>query len=254
MKDLHLEQAQIIGNTCIAPDIFSMNLAAPGVAAEARPGQFVMVYLGKADMLLPRPISLCDICPASGTIRLVYQVVGAGTKVMSEMCPEQNVQLFGPLGNGFWPESSSRVALVGGGIGTPPLLPLAKSLSAAGVSVDVYLGFRSTPILVEEFRAVANNVFISTEDGSVGHHGYITEALREQNVTYDEIFACGPKPLLRALADFAAEKSIPCQVSVEERMACGVGTCVGCVVKVGETYVRVCAEGPVFDSTEVDLS
>jgi dihydroorotate dehydrogenase electron transfer subunit len=299
----HLAQAKILSNESIAPEIFSMLLHAPEIAESARAGQFVMVYLDRGEMLLPRPISICD-ADSAGTVELVYQVVGKGTAAMSQLKQGAQIKILAPLGNGFnigdlsqqasrrledeisreeekcgagrapsvdglslqasrrledennfvgaGRENKKRVAIIGGGIGTPPLFFLAKTLAQHGIEFDIFLGFRDTPILIEKFQKIAREkIFIATENGSVGHHGRVTEifALREKN--YDEIFSCGPEPLLRSVADFAREKNTPCQVSMEERMACGLGTCVGCVVKVADEYVRVCCEGPVFFASEV---
>jgi dihydroorotate dehydrogenase electron transfer subunit len=212
-----------------------------------------MVYLERGDLLLPRPISICDADTAAGAIELVYQVVGKGTAALAEMSPGQNVKILGPLGNGFG-ISNCHAAIVGGGIGVPPLYFLAKMLAKCGSSADIFLGFRDTPILIDKFRELASplngEVHIATESGNVGQRGYVTEILATQNEKctekYTEIFTCGPAPMLRVVAEISLVAKIPCQVSVEERMACGLGTCVGCVVKVGENYVRVCTDGPVF--------
>lgn len=256
---MHLENARIEKNIAISQGIYSMDLSAPSIAKEARAGQFVMFFLDSPEMLLPRPISLCDANAIAGTINIVYQVVGAGTKRMSEMKEGRVVQLTGPLGNGFLAKGKdnkrfSRVALVGGGMGSPPLYFLAKTLATRGTYADIFLGFRSEPILLERFETVADRLVIATEEGSYWHRGRITEFLHTQGRGYDEIMACGPMPLLRALAEYSKEENISCQVCIEERMACGIGTCVGCVVKAGDTYVRVCCEGPVFYSDEVNLN
>ena len=236
-----------------------MTLTAPSITEKAKPGQFAMVYLEKGELLLPRPISFCDVNLSRGTLTLVYQVVGSGTKALSRMQPWQMLRLLGPLGNGFLVKGRenvrfSRVALVGGGIGIPPLHLLAKVLATRGTYVDAYLGFRNFPILIDRFRHLSDRLFITTEDGSFGHKGNITEILESQHRGYDEILACGPKPMLAAIAEHAKRQNIPCQVCLEERMACGLGACVGCVVKVGDEYVRVCSEGPVFYGDEVDLN
>jgi len=264
---------QIVSNDQIAPDIFSMTVSAPDIAASVLPGQFAMIYLPNGELLLPRPISICDA--SGGQLRFVYHVVGAGTKVMSRFNPGEPVQILAPLGRGFFTKISgqktcacivddcgcpmsggartplSKVALVGGGIGTPPLLFLAKTLKSQGSQVDAYLGFRNNPILTSEFETTADNLHIATDDGSTGHKGTILEVIQAQNAPYDEILACGPRPMLNALARYATSRNIPCQISTEERMACGLGTCVGCVLKVSGTYQRICIEGPVFYSDDI---
>ena len=251
MKLLH---TQILTNTQIAPDIFSMTVHTPEIAATVYPGQFSMIYLENGELLLPRPISICDT--SDENLRFVYQVVGKGTEAMAKLQKGENVKILAPLGKGFFTGQDARtplknVALVGGGIGTPPLLLLAKALKMQGTKMDTYLGFRNNPILIEDFESVVNNLHIATEDGSVGHKGNILEVLQSQNQDYDEILACGPRPMLDALANYAHSKSIPCQLSMEERMACGLGTCVGCVLKVSGTYLKICTEGPVFYSDNI---
>jgi len=249
-------QAQIVSNNEIAPDIYCMIVNMPEIAKTTQAGQFVMVYLKNGELLLPRPISICNVDENRSTISLVYQVVGKGTKIMSNMRMNKTIKLLGPLGKGFYTGKHARtpmkkVALVGGGIGTPPLLLLAKTLNAQGAVVDAYLGFRNQPILVDEFTKTVDNLQIATDSGSVGHHGNILEVLQSSGEKYDEILSCGPRPMLNALANYANSTNTPCQLSMEERMACGLGTCVGCVLKVHGTYTRICTEGPVFYSDEV---
>jgi dihydroorotate dehydrogenase electron transfer subunit len=253
MKEMYLQQASVVANEGIAPDIFSMKLYAPDIAKTALAGQFVMVYLDRGEMPLPRPISICDTDTQTGIIELVYQVIGKGTRVMSEIKAGADIRLLAPLGNGFkLAQDIKCAAIVGGGIGVPPLFFLAKTFAESGVEFDVFLGFRTSPILVERFQEVTKHgVFVATEDGSAGHHGRVTDILQARNEKYGGFFACGPVPMLRALAEYAKRSDTPCWVSMEERMACGLGTCVGCVVKAGESYVRICSEGPVFNSNEV---
>ncbi|MCL2048004.1 MAG: dihydroorotate dehydrogenase electron transfer subunit [Defluviitaleaceae bacterium] len=248
MREMQLTKTLIFSNEEIAYNIFSMTLHAPEIAQKAVAGQFVMLYLDRGELLLPRPISICDTDLTAGTIELMYYIAGKGTAQLSKLGKGEEIQILAPLGNGFTlAPDSSRVAIVGGGIGIPPLFFLAKTLARSGVEFDVFLGFRSTPILVEKFKAITKgNIYISTEDGSVGHHGRVDEILYALNESYAQIFSCGPVPMLRAIAKLAKHAATPCQVSMEERMACGLGTCVGCVVKVGGSYVRVCCEGPVF--------
>ncbi|MCL2356245.1 MAG: dihydroorotate dehydrogenase electron transfer subunit [Defluviitaleaceae bacterium] len=279
MKEKIFISARVRNNRQIAPKVLSLVVHAPEIAQTARPGQFVMVYIERGDLLLPRPISICDTDTDAGTVALVYMVAGKGTAVMSELFPGCNVKILGPLGNGYQlresdtasrecvapdntsPASAVRVAhhpaLVGGGVGAPPLYFLAKTLIAEqNVTPNIFLGFRDVPILEYEFRDLVEphggEVFIATESGrNESHRGYVTELLAARGGNASEIFTCGPEPMLRAVAKFAREKKIPCVVSVEERMACGLGTCVGCVVQIGGNYVRVCTEGPVFRAEEI---
>jgi len=254
---MKLLNAQVISNQSLAPDTFSMKVCAPEIAKNVHPGQFAMIYLTNGELLLPRPISFSDV--DRDTVTFVYQIVGAGTRVMSNINSGENVKILGPLGKGFFIGSSSRtsqkkVAIVGGGIGVAPLVILAKSLVLQGAQVDAYLGFRNNPTLTEIFESYANNTFISTEDGTIGHKGNILEVVKSQNIQYDEILACGPRPMLDALAEYTSSKNIPCQLSMEERMACGIGTCVGCVLKINKSYLRICTEGPVFYSDSISHS
>jgi len=249
---MKLQQVKILENKQIATDIFSMTVEKDKlwVDIEFNPGQFAMIYLNTGELLLPRPISICDA--TSNTLHFVYQVVGAGTQIMSAVQPGEQIKILAPLGKGFKVDIQGRkIAIVGGGIGTPPLLFLAKALKSQDAEVDAYLGFRKEPILSKEFETTTDRLLIATESGDIGHRGNILEVLQSQSIQYDEIMACGPRPMLDALSKFAASQNIPCQVSMEERMACGIGTCVGCVLQVKGTYLRICTEGPVFYSNEV---
>jgi len=256
MNPKHYESAKIESHTS-AHGIHRMCLHVPKIAKDAKPGQFVMVYLDNGEHLLPRPISLYDVDKSKGTITLVYAIAGAGTKTMSEWPQGQIIQILGPLGNGFDLENfkaGEYVALVGGGIGAAPLFYLAKELNRMGVLFDVYLGFRqNTPQLIKCFETLAQNIIVGTEDDSGYNKGYVTEFLPEENPTYISILSCGPTPMLKALSAYADAKNIPCQVSVEERMACGLGACKGCVVKTMVGYQLCCLSGPVFDSKEVNF-
>jgi len=200
--------------------------------------------------LLGRPISLYDVDEAAGTISLDYLVAGAGTEIISKWQLGHEIKILGPLGNGFDIKNLSKVALVGGGIGVAPLYYLAKELFKTGVAIDVYLGFRQeVPKLIRCFENLVDNITVATEVGGQ-NKGYVTDFLPAVPV-YDHILSCGPIPMLRALARYAHSYNIPCQVSVEERMACGLGACKGCVVKALVGYQLCCQNGPVFDSKEV---
>lgn len=244
----------------ITDGIFSMWLDAGEMALEAVPGQFLSVYTRDSGKLLPRPISICEIDRENRRIRLVYRVTGknTGTEAFSRLHKGVKLEVLGPLGNGFPLKEAEgkRVFLIGGGIGIPPMLQTAKELKGEKTAV---LGYRDETFLMEEFAPYAE-AYAATEDGSSGTKGNVLDAIRENHLEADVIFACGPKPMLRALKAYAAEKNIPCWISMEERMACGIGACLGCVCQSTEvddhSHVhnkRVCKDGPVFLSTEVEL-
>lgn len=252
------EKCTVISQDCIAKDIYSLWLKTDKIAAQARPGQFVSVYCNDGGHLLPRPISLCEINQEKGTLRLVYRVVGKGTEMFAALKAGDSVEVLGPLGNGFPMEEAEgkRVFLIGGGIGVPPMLETAKQLKGEPVLV---MGYRDELFLTDEMKK-AGELVIATEDGSAGTKGNVLDAIRENDLKADMIFACGPKPMLRALKAYGLENNIPCYVSMEERMACGVGACLGCVCQSTEVddhsqvkNKRVCKDGPVFLSTEVEL-
>ena len=245
------ETAKIISNNH-AYGVYSIKLEAPQITAAAKPGQFVMVYLDSDKHLLPRPISIYDASKAGGTVVLDYVIAGDGTKIISQWVPGQQVQILGPLGTGFDLDmAGKKAALVGGGIGVAPLYMLAKELAVAGVQTDVYLGFRhEIPKLIRCFEGFSQNITTVTEDGNGQYKGYVTDFL-PSNPAYDIIYSCGPIPMLKVLARYAHSHDIKCQVSVEERMACGLGACKGCVVKTLVGYQLCCQNGPVFDSKEV---
>ena len=252
------EKCIVISQDCIAKDIYSLWLKTDKIAAQARPGQFISVYCNDGGHLLPRPISLCEINQEKGTLRLVYRVVGKGTEMFAALKAGDSVEVLGPLGNGFPMEEAEgkRVFLIGGGIGVPPMLETAKQLKGEPVLV---MGYRDELFLTDEMKK-AGELVIATEDGSAGTKGNVLDAIRENDLKADMIFACGPKPMLRALKAYGLENNIPCYVSMEERMACGVGACLGCVCQSTEVddhsqvkNKRVCKDGPVFLSTEVEL-
>lgn len=254
------EKCRIVSQECIASDIYSMWLQTDTIAGNAVPGQFVSLYTRDGSKLLPRPISLCEIDREKGQLRLVYRVTGknTGTEMFSKCHAGVSIEMMGPLGNGF-PLSEvkgKRVFLIGGGIGIPPMLQTAKELEAEATAV---LGYRDELFLNEEFEKYCP-VHVATEDGSAGTKGNVMDAIRENNLEADAIFACGPTPMLRAIKAYAEEKNISCWISMEERMACGIGACLGCVCQSKEvdshSHVhnkRVCKDGPVFLSTEVEL-
>ncbi|NLM03408.1 MAG: dihydroorotate dehydrogenase electron transfer subunit [Clostridiales bacterium] len=241
-------------NHKIAPDIYEMILLSKELSHEGFPGKFVNLYLNDGAHLLPRPISICEVDRENHRTRLIYAVVGKGTKILSSKKEGEKLKVMGPLGNGFKiDEKIDRNLVIGGGIGTPPLLELVKQLKG---DTKVYLGFRENPILVEDFEKLGAEVHIATEDGSQGHKGNVIELLEKHDVNADSIYSCGPKPMLRAVAKWSREKNIPAQLSLEERMACGIGACLVCTCKINTEdekweYKRVCKDGPVFLRDEV---
>ncbi|MCI5944471.1 MAG: dihydroorotate dehydrogenase electron transfer subunit [Eubacterium sp.] len=240
------ETAVVVSQKEIGKDIFDMVLSFPKGAKEARPGQFLAMYCNDATKLLPRPISICGIDAEAGTLRVVYRIAGEGTREFSKMKQGDTLEVMGPLGNGFTMKEGKAI-LVGGGIGIPPMLELAKQLSA---EKTVVLGYRDELFLKEEFEKTAE-VAVATEDGSFGTKGTVIDAIRENAINGDIIYACGPMPMLKALAEYAREHNMEAQISLEERMACGIGACLGCICKTKEkdhhTNVnnsRICKDGP----------
>lgn len=248
-------QAEIIRQDNIATDIFSMVLQAEPIAAQAVPGQFIDLYSADGSKLLPRPISLCEIDKAAGTLRIVYRIAGKGTAEFSRLCAGHTVSILGPLGNGFT-KKDKKAILIGGGIGIPPMLQLAKELEC---EKSIVLGFRDEEFLSEEFVPYGN-VYKSSDNGAIGVKGTVMDAIREYQITGDVIYACGPTPMLRAIKEYALANHIEAQLSLEERMACGVGACLACVCKSKDVdehsqvkNKRVCKDGPVFLAEEVEL-
>lgn len=241
----------------LSNDVFSMWIQDDEITTYAKPGQFVSLYCNEGSRLLPRPISICEIDKKTGSLRLVYRVVGKGTEEFSKMRAGDSMEVMGPLGNGFPIETKDKkVILIGGGIGIPPMLELAKQLEC---EKKVVLGYRDELFLNTEFKPYGE-VYVSTEDGSAGTKGNVIDAIIENDLKADVIYACGPTPMLRGIKAYAMEHGITAWLSLEEKMACGIGACLACVCKSREidhhTNVdnkRICKEGPVFNALEVEL-
>ena len=260
MADRKKETAVVVSQEQIAENIFSMWIQTKG-SQTAKPGQFISMYTNDGTKLLPRPISICEINKAEGQLRVVYRVTdeNTGTKQFSQMKAGDTVPVIGPLGNGFPLEKAEgkKAFLMGGGIGVPPILELAKQLSC---EKQIVVGYRDAHTFLKEQFEENGSLYISTEDGSVGTKGNVMNAIAENHLTADIIYACGPTPMLRAIKTFAEENGIECYISLEERMACGIGACLACTCKSKEkdhhTNVhnkRICKDGPVFLSTEVEI-
>ncbi len=254
---VQLETTTIVSNTSIAKDIYTMVLLAPKIVkAIENPGQFINLYPKEKHTLLPRPISISKYDRKEKTLTISYAVIGDGTQQFSNLVQGDQLKVSGPVGNGFTPpEKAGNYVIVGGGIGVPPLLGLAQKLKG---NIRAILGFKHEPILVKDFEALGVTVHVATEDGNVGYKGNVIDILNNENITADMLFSCGPKPMLKALNTWCENKEIPLQVSLEERMACGIGVCVGCVCKEkddtakdGWNYKKTCTDGPVFMGSDV---
>lgn len=248
-------KANVISVNMIEPGICEIWLEDREVAMAAVPGQFINVYCNESTRLLPRPISICEIDKENGCLRIVFRIVGEGTEEFSKMSAGDTLEILGPLGNGFTMKDKNAI-IIGGGIGIPPMLELCKQLDC---KKTVVLGYRDSLFLKEEFEQYAD-VYVSTEDGSAGTKGNVIDAIREKDVKGDIIYACGPKPMLKGIKAYAQENGIEAQISMEERMACGIGACLACVCQSTEkdhhsnvNNKRVCKDGPVFDAQEVEL-
>ena len=260
------ETAVIFSQEEIAAGIYSLWIKT-SFAKEARPGQFLGVYLNNPAKLLARPISICDVKPEEDLLRMVYRVAGKGTDELSTYNEGTEIKVLGVLGNGYEKALGSgdlnealkgkKVIVIGGGIGIPPMLLTAKSIDS---DVEIVLGYSNGDLFLEDEFEDAGNLHIATVDGSVGTKGTVIDAMKEDEVKGDIIFACGPMPMLKALKEYAKENGMKAYISLEERMACGVGACLGCVCKTVKkdhhtnvNNTRICVEGPIFDAEEVDI-
>lgn len=254
-QDRRIYKCVVKRNALIAEDVYEMAFETAEINSFI-PGQFINVYLEDKSMLLPRPISISEV--SYGRVTLIYKAVGKGTRRLSEYAVNEPITVSPPLGNGYrllGDYSGGRIALVAGGMGIPPMAGLAMELQGRNARADVYLGFRSGVFLLDKFIKTVQNVFISTDDGSEGFHGNIVEMLKSSGWIYDEYFSCGPKAMLKALSEYAGETGRGVQASVEERMGCGYGACVGCSCKISEgggiVNKSVCKHGPVFAGKDV---
>lgn len=252
------EEVVITRAECLADGVYSMILKTDVIAGEAKPGQFVSLYSGDGSRLLPRPISICEI--DGSFIRLVYRVAGKGTQEFSKLKAGDTITVQGPLGNGYdvkAPYAGKKAIIFGGGIGIPPMLELAKQLHC---EKDILLGYRDNQTFLADEFAKYGNVTIASEDGSVGVKGNVLDAVKQCGITGQVIYACGPTPMLKAIKSFALDNDIECFISLEEKMACGIGACLACVCQTKDIddhskvhNARVCKEGPVFNAREVEI-
>ncbi len=254
----------IESKTFLTDDIVSMWIQADDIAKKAVPGQFVSIYCDSKSELLPRPISICDTDLEKGLLRIVFRVVGKGTTEFAAKDKGDKLDIIGPLGNGYTDavkssdiSADTNVIIIGGGIGIPPMLKLSKELNC---NKNIVLGYRDFLYMNDEFESYGN-VCISTENGSVGTKGNVIDAIKENGIKADVIFACGPIPMLRGLKQYAEENGMTAWISLEEKMACGIGACLACVCNSSEVdshsmvkNKRICKDGPIFNAKEVDFS
>ncbi|HEX4150123.1 MAG TPA: dihydroorotate dehydrogenase electron transfer subunit [Pirellulales bacterium] len=267
-------------NVQLARDTYRVRFGCPEIAGRIVPGQFIMLRLaGSSDPLLARPLALYDVVnDASGRpvgLDIVYLVVGKLTGRLAACLPGEQLEVWGPLGNGFAPQSAEHLLMVAGGIGQTPFLALAREFSGRAhfgnpprsvrrsKRITLCYGARSAAYLagIDDFRRLGVDVRISTDDGTAGHHGLVTELLRqvlEQDAAGCRVVCCGPEAMMHAVATLTAKLDVPCQVSLETPMACGIGICFSCVTRVrddegGWDYRRTCVEGPIFDARRIEF-
>lgn len=260
MEKRKKENAVVYKQQQIAPGIYDMWINT-SITSQARAGQFISVYTQDKSALLPRPISICETDRENGRLRIVYRIAGKGTAEFSKYKTGHRIDILGTLGNGFPLDKAEgkRIFLMGGGIGIPPMLELAKEIKNV-VSVDIIAGYRDKELFLSEDLSKYGTVHIATEDGSAGTKGNVMNVIEAEKLEADVIFACGPMPMLRAIKKYAAEKDIEAYISLEERMACGVGACLGCVVKTKQVdhhshvnNARICTDGPVYAAEDVEI-
>ncbi|MGL5086728.1 MAG: dihydroorotate dehydrogenase electron transfer subunit [Clostridium sp.] len=241
-------KARVVLNKEIESGIFKLVVQDKN---EIRAGQFYMLKLD-GQTLLPRPISVCE--KSHDTITFLYAVVGNGTREYTKLKSGDFINLIGPLGNGFnIEENLGKVALVSGGIGTAPMLELAKKLREKDENskIDLYAGFRDDVYLIEELKDYVNEAYVSTNTGKHGHKGFVTDLLKVEE--YDTVLCCGPEVMMKKVVEMCKEKNVKSYVSMEKHMACGVGACLVCTCKTKDGNKRTCKDGPVFDGSYVEL-
>lgn len=252
-------EGKIVRNQRLNDKYYLLEIKCEEFVREAKVGQFLMINTRHQDYtndpLLRRPLGIADV--NGDRFSLVYMVVGKGTRLLSEIAEGNTISFSAPLGSTFTLERKKRTALLAGGIGIAPVYWLAKTLKDAGCVVDLYYGGRTVDdvVLLEELKENTDHLIVTTDDGSAGIQGFVTKPFAENIFSYDNVYACGPKGMLKAVSELCIEADVPVEVSLDERMACGLGACLGCIiyVKEGDQIVqkRCCVEGPVFDGAKV---
>ena len=257
--------AELVNKEQLNQNIYKFSIKAPNIVKNAKPGNFIEIRVSEqTEPFLRRPISIYNMDKEKGILEFIFQVKGKGTQILAKKEIGELIDVVGPLGYGtFKYEKYENIAIIGGGIGIFPLYELAKCAKNDNKNVNTYLGFRNKDLVVleEEFSKVSDKLTITTDDGSYSKKGFAIQFLEEdiKNGKIDAIYACGPLPMLKAVQKLANDKNIKCQISLEEKMACGLGVCLGCAVKKAMSpsdkpeYWHVCKAGPVFDSKEVEI-
>lgn len=257
--------AELIAKEEIIKDTYKFSVKAEEIVNEAKPGNFIEIRVtDQTEPFLRRPISIYNMDKENGILEFIFQVKGKGTEILAKKEIGEKIDIIGPLGHGtFKTDKYNKIAIIGGGIGIFPLYELAKQGKEQGKKVNGYLGFRTKELvtLEKEFEDVTDNLNITTDDGTYANKGFAIDYLIKDMETekYDLICACGPIPMLKAVQKYANENNIDCQISLEEKMGCGIGVCLGCAVKKANSskeqteYYHVCKGGPVFKSKEVEF-
>jgi dihydroorotate dehydrogenase electron transfer subunit len=263
------EAVECIDLAPVHPGHFRLAMDAPEVASDAHPGQFIHVLPPSTDLMLRRPFSILSADRPNGLVTILFRVIGEGTRMISEIGEGGKVDIIGPLGNGFPIDSDHPALLVGGGVGIPPLVFLAQKMISDGFSPDpdsqksitVMVGAKDLATLVcyDDFHDAGIDPIIATEDGSAGVKGLVTDAMDRASdaIRRDTVvYACGPIPMLKAIAEWSAKHGLKCIVSLENKLGCGIGACLGCSIPVRDesgnvVYERVCCDGPAFDAGRV---
>ncbi len=258
-------QAKLLEKKQLTKDIYHFKVKADDIVKESKPGNFVEIRVTEqTEPFLRRPISIYNLDNENGILEFIFQVKGKGTEILAKKEVGEDIDIMGPLGFGtFKLEGRKNIAILGGGIGIFPLYELAKQAKQNGIQVNTYLGFRNKEyvVLENEFQNVSDKLTITTDDGTYKQKGFAIDFLKQdiENNKIDCIYACGPLPMLRAVRELAIQKNLDCQISLEERMGCGIGLCLGCAVKKAESpkdapeYYHVCKGGPVFQAKDVEI-
>lgn len=257
--------AKLVKKEKLLDGLYKFSLETKEIVDIVKPGNFIEIRINEnLDPFLRRPISIYNIEKEKGIIEIIFQVKGKGTELLSKKQEGDFIDIIGPLGNGVFKfEKHKNIAVIGGGIGIFPLYELTKEAKELNLNIDTYIGFRNKELVVleKEFENTSNNLTITTDDGSYKNKGFAIDYLKENLKTkkVDCIYTCGPLPMIKAVKALAEENNIECQISLEEKMGCGLGVCLGCAVKTAESskedpqYVHVCKDGPVFESKSVEI-